>query len=257
MASYCVWCSDPLQLLSANQIPENAALTMLSRSHPFFPTFEALMREAAAHPPVYDLGTSQRFAREVGLVRDLFAPEEYFAGGFNPDRSIGPDACDFHCDVQNLAEIADGSAGCVLSMEVLEHVQEPRRAVAEMYRILRPGGLVIAAVPFLFTYHGKSGRTTNPVWSREQPTQWDHAHGGYADYWRFSHEGLAQLFGEAGFSRVDAYPIDGRLLSRLALFGLIPPLSRVPGLLRFLGHFDCPRLGRATTMHFVHAQKAT
>ena len=228
---------------------------MLSRSHPFFPTFKALMSEAAAHPPVYDLGTSRRFAREVGLVRELFAPERYFAGGFEPDLSLGPDACDFHCDVQDLNGIPAASVGCVLSMEVLEHVQEPRRAVAEMYRVLRPGGLAIAAVPFLFTYHGKSGCDRNPVWSMAQPPQRNNAHGGYADYWRFSHEGLARLFGEAGFARVDAYPVDGRLLCRLALFGLTPLLDRVPGLLNLLGRFDRPRLGRATTLHFVRAQK--
>lgn len=229
---------------------------MLTPNHPFFPTFVGIMKDAALHPPVYDLGTSRRFAKEVGLVRELFDPNTYFAGGFNPDMTLGADACDFHCDIHDLSAIEESEAGCVLSMEVLEHVQNPGKAVAEMYRILRPGGIAIAAVPFLFTYHGKTNRCRNPVSSRDDPINWNNAHNSYADYWRFTHEGLGLLFSEAGFERVDVYPVDGRLLSRLALVGVLPKLDGIPGLLRFLGRFDRPRLGRATTMHFVRAEKA-
>jgi SAM-dependent methyltransferase len=56
---------------------------------------------------------------------------------------------------------------------VLEHVQSPERVVAEMVRVLRPGGRVYAAVPFLQGFHPGSG------------TQ--------QDFQRYTHVGLLRL----------------------------------------------------------------
>src|SRR3989339_201812 len=131
---------------------------VLDARHPFFPTFVRLMSEAATMRPVYDLGTSARFAKEVGLVRHLFDEANYRAGGYRPDLNLGDQACDFDCDIQNLSGIADGEAGSVLCLSVLEHVLYPERTVREIGRILRPGGLAIVSVPFFAAYHGKSGR---------------------------------------------------------------------------------------------------
>ncbi len=39
----------------------------------------------------------------------------------------------------------------VICSEVLEHVADPRQAVAELWRVLRPGGLMAASVPTPFT----------------------------------------------------------------------------------------------------------
>ena len=110
---------------------------MLDRGHPFFPTFERLMADAAAHKPVYDLGTNGRFAKEIGLVRHLFEESTYKAGGYRPERIGGSNGCDFHCDIQDLNGIADQSIGSVVSLSVLEHVVNPLRAVQEIARILR------------------------------------------------------------------------------------------------------------------------
>lgn len=50
------------------------------------------------------------------------------------------DACD-------LRGIADGSQELVVSSEVIEHTPDPRKAIAEMARIVRPGGYVIITSP--------------------------------------------------------------------------------------------------------------
>lgn len=41
----------------------------------------------------------------------------------------------------------DASVDAVLALEVLEHVEEDRRLIAEMARVLRPGGLAVVSVP--------------------------------------------------------------------------------------------------------------
>ncbi|HEX3528154.1 MAG TPA: methyltransferase domain-containing protein [Thermoanaerobaculia bacterium] len=49
---------------------------------------------------------------------------------------------------------ADGAVDAFHCEAVLEHLEEPQRAVAEMYRALCPGRLVYAATPFLQVFHG-------------------------------------------------------------------------------------------------------
>jgi SAM-dependent methyltransferase len=48
----------------------------------------------------------------------------------------------------------DGAFDMVVSVAVLEHVRDPFRCAAELYRVLRPGGELFVAVPFLQPFHG-------------------------------------------------------------------------------------------------------
>src|SRR5512141_1981664 len=48
----------------------------------------------------------------------------------------------------------DESVDSVDCEAVLEHLEHPRDAVAEMHRALKPGGQVFAATPFLQPFHG-------------------------------------------------------------------------------------------------------
>ena len=50
--------------------------------------------------------------------------------------------------------IADGSYDVVVCTEVLEHVLQPFAAIAELERILAPGGILVASSPFNFRIHG-------------------------------------------------------------------------------------------------------
>lgn len=67
----------------------------------------------------------------------------------------------------------------VLCTEVLEHVNDPQRALNEFYRVLKPEGHVVLSVPFLYQMH-------------EQPY----------DFFRYTYYGLNHLFIRAGFSMV-------------------------------------------------------
>jgi SAM-dependent methyltransferase len=48
---------------------------------------------------------------------------------------------------------ADESFDLVISSAVLEHVRDPFRSANELMRVLKPGGKIFAAVPFLQPYH--------------------------------------------------------------------------------------------------------
>ncbi|MEA2192806.1 MAG: hypothetical protein QOI73_2927, partial [Solirubrobacteraceae bacterium] len=69
----------------------------------------------------------------------------------------------------------DQSFDLLLSTQVLEHVDDPARVVAEAHRVLRPGGLA------LISTHGVIGYHPNPD-----------------DYWRWTHAGLARLLQDHG-----------------------------------------------------------
>jgi len=72
---------------------------------------------------------------------------------------------------------ADESVSAIFCEAVLEHLEFPERAVAEMCRVLKPGGRVFAATPFLQWYHGYPNHFQN-----------------------FTLTGHVRLFARAGFS---------------------------------------------------------
>ena len=76
--------------------------------------------------------------------------------------------------------VPDGSFDAIICLAVLEHVQNPVECVAEMVRVLKPGGTIVASVPFLQPEH-------------KVPT----------DYQRYTKDGLAELFGSDQLSIVE------------------------------------------------------
>jgi ubiquinone/menaquinone biosynthesis C-methylase UbiE len=82
--------------------------------------------------------------------------------------------------------VPDQSFDTVLCTFVLEHLEEPKRALEEAHRVLRPGGAAIYAAPFIWHLH-------------EEPR----------DFFRFSKYGLQYLFEEAGFTVCSLEPLAG------------------------------------------------
>lgn len=106
---------------------------------------------------------------------------------------------------------ADGSFDTVLLFEVLEHLAQPERSLAEIQRVLRPGGVLLASVPFLYPIH-------------------DAPH----DFQRYTRHGLAHAVDEAGLElahlapRLDALS-SAALLANLAFGGMAEAAIRRPG----------------------------
>ena len=48
---------------------------------------------------------------------------------------------------------ADDSVDGVISIAVLEHVRDPETALAEMHRVLKPGGRIFTLIPFMQPFH--------------------------------------------------------------------------------------------------------
>jgi SAM-dependent methyltransferase len=75
---------------------------------------------------------------------------------------------DVTADVQALP-FRDGAFDAIKATEVLEHVPDVGRALAECRRVLRPGGHLVITVPFLERLHGDPGdysRYTRSMWER-------------------------------------------------------------------------------------------
>lgn len=49
--------------------------------------------------------------------------------------------------------IDDGAADAVLSSQVIEHLPDPEKSIAETARVLKPGGLLFLSYPFLYPIH--------------------------------------------------------------------------------------------------------
>jgi SAM-dependent methyltransferase len=61
-----------------------------------------------------------------------------------------------HIDLIGSADdlpIEDDSADAVLSSQVIEHLPDPEKAIAEAARVLKPGGLLFLSYPYLYPIH--------------------------------------------------------------------------------------------------------
>lgn len=76
---------------------------------------------------------------------------------------------DLVCLAESIA-LKDGIFDAVICSETLEHLPDPRPALSEMARMLKPGGKAYITVPFLYHVHGDPldyGRYTKFFWETE------------------------------------------------------------------------------------------
>lgn len=85
------------------------------------------------------------------------------------DPARNPDVVD---DITQ-SSFPDAYFDTVVVVEVLEHVADPRRAAAEIHRLLKPGGSLVLSTPFIFPLHDRP-----------------------YDFFRYTRYGLSNLFGK-------------------------------------------------------------
>jgi SAM-dependent methyltransferase len=120
--------------------------------------------------PTRSVGSRERFERLAQLIADRgWQARVLVVGGgvlgegmadfvehtdfelVETDIYIGP-RTQIVCDAHQLP-FADGCFDAVVAQAVLEHVMDPQRVVAEIHRVLKPGGLVYAETPFMQQVH--------------------------------------------------------------------------------------------------------
>lgn len=97
---------------------------------------------------VLDIGCADRWVQ-----RRLPSGCEYI-GLDHPDTGLAwyaarPDLC---ADAARLP-LSDASVDVVVIFDVLEHLAQPREALLEIARVLRPQGLLLLSMPFLYPVH--------------------------------------------------------------------------------------------------------
>jgi SAM-dependent methyltransferase len=141
----------------------------------------AWLREEAARRPhpyrVLDVGCG---------VKPYYPFFEPYASEYVGVDVVENPAADLQGAVESLP-VADASFDLVLCIQVLEHADDPTRAVRELRRVVAPGGAVLASTHGVQVYHPA------PV-----------------DLWRWTHAGLDRLFREnADWSSLSVRPSSG------------------------------------------------
>jgi SAM-dependent methyltransferase len=119
--------------------------------------------------------------------RDLFAHARYETADFmavKGKRYVQPD---YVCDLAEIP-VEDARFDHVVLTQVLEHIPEPARVLAELHRVLKPGGTLWLTAPFFYAEH-------------ERPY----------DFFRYTQFGLRHLLESAGFEVVELEWMEGYL----------------------------------------------
>lgn len=125
--------------------------------------------------PVYEFGSLQVPEQDAFAdLRPLFPGKKYV--GADMRQGPGVDVILNLHDINLLSE----SVGTVLLIDTIEHVEYPRNAIEEVYRILKPNGIIIISSVMNFPIH-------------------DYPY----DYWRFTPEAFRSLLKHFTSSFVD------------------------------------------------------
>jgi SAM-dependent methyltransferase len=167
------------------------------------PIAEAVRSFARGLPPgsrVLDAGAG------AAPYRPLFAHCDYRTQDWPGSVHPGARAADVVGDLHAL-DVPDASFDAILCTEVLEHVAQPERVVAELHRLLADGGALLVTVPFVGPLH-------------EEPH----------DHYRYTSHGVRGLLERGGFTDLQVRPLSGywSALAHLLRFGGLSttPLGR-------------------------------
>lgn len=134
-------------------------------------------REVVSHfIPLYAKGRTLDIGGGTSKYRDIIRKTvpEYLVSDLHATGNV-----DFVEDARALTH-QDEAFDTVLSFQVLEHIDDTAKVVAEMYRVLKKGGHAIVTMPFLYPQHGDP-----------------------SDFQRFTKEAARFYFERAGFTTME------------------------------------------------------
>lgn len=149
----------------------------LSKNWLILKAWDTLVARAAsryARGRLLDIGCGEKPFQELfaGRVSEYLGLE-------HPDTIHDKSVVDLWGTAENIP-LPDESFDTILCTQVLEHVEQPKRALQEMYRVLREGGHCIITVPFLW-----------------------HIHEAPRDFYRYTEYGIRYLLETSGFHVVE------------------------------------------------------
>lgn len=122
---------------------------------------------------LYDLGAGKAPYKEwLMQFADKYVSVDWPASYHNAQPDIT-------ADLNESLPIASEVADAVILLSVMEHLREPQKMLREVYRILKPGGVLLLQVPWQW-------------WVHEAPH----------DYFRYTPYGLEFLFQSAGLTDI-------------------------------------------------------
>lgn len=134
------------------------------------------------------------------------------------------ESLDIEGDVDHLEDLQDMSLesnqyDTVFCRNVLEHVEDPGKALEEVERILKPGGKAIISVPHLAYLHNEPG-----------------------DYYRFTRHGLKELLDRAGLETIEVKEAGGLFSFLGYIFStiLLGTTYHLPVISRVMYYFNYP-----------------
>lgn len=86
------------------------------------------------------------------LVLSNIAVQEYIGMDLEHSEIYNQVNADLYWDGASIP-LADASVDAILLTEVLEHCPDPLHVLNETYRVLKPGGIIVFSVPFLWYLH--------------------------------------------------------------------------------------------------------
>lgn len=126
--------------------------------------------------PIHEFGAFQVEGQEaIADMRPLFPGRRYIGSDMRAGRGV-----DVLLNLHDLG-LAERSIGTALLLDTMEHVEYPHRAIAEVQRALKPGGIMVMTSVMQFPIHAHPD-----------------------DYWRFTPSAFASLVRPFDWSFVES-----------------------------------------------------
>lgn len=143
----------------------------------------------SAHGVLLDVGCG------VKPYQKFFTPfvEKYYGTEYSSDSGFRGNRADVGGDASAMP-FADESIDTILCTEVMEHVADPEKVIAEFARILKPNGTIITTAPFFYPIHDEY------------------------DFFRYTDKGLATMMTRHGLEIEKVQPLSGTGLTLAIMF---------------------------------------